>query len=70
MLDRVTQGEQGDKTNEKPGLAKMGRECLLFATAAALVCAYCVTAAEVKFDCGEANALCLTAFIALAAVVG
>lgn len=69
-LDRVTQGEEGDKANGKPGLEKMGMECLLFATVAALVCAYCVTAAEVKFDCGEADALCLTAFSALAAVVG
>lgn len=68
--DRVTQGEEGDKANEKLGLEKMGRKCLLFATVAALVCAYCVTAAEVKFDCGEAHALCLTAFSALAAVVG
>lgn len=68
--DRVTQGEAGDKANEKPGLEKMRRECLLFATVAALLCAYCVTAAEVKFDCGEANTLCLTAFIALPAIVG
>lgn len=63
-------GSRKIRLSKKPVKEKIGRECLLFATAAALVCAYCVTAAEVKFDCGEANALCLTAFSALAAVVG